>query len=92
MARMSQLFLVSEHNPNEVTGGGGCLCSGPTRGRDCTGPFVVFPATETESNLSPHSVLCFPCLEAAYGQAVSGEALAAGEVDSTAELDDELAL
>lgn len=86
---MSQLFFVSENNPNEVTGGKGCLCSGPTEGRDCRGPFVVFPATETESNISPHAVLCSPCLELAYGQVIGGEALAAGEVDGSAELVDE---
>lgn len=91
---MSQLFSVVENNPNVVTGGGGCLCTGPLAGRDCTGPFVVFPATETESNVSPHSVLCRPCLELAYKAVTSGkEVLAAGEIDSTAELaDDDLSL
>lgn len=51
---------LTDVNPNDGIGGGGCLCSGLTKGRETTGPFVVFPASETEMP-SPHAVLCVGC-------------------------------
>lgn len=56
---MSQ-FSLSDENPNEITGGGGCLCH--PRGSDETrGPFFIFTPTTTDDNLSPHAVLCAHC-------------------------------
>lgn len=55
---MSQ-FEILDANPNEDTGGGGTLGSGETRSEDAQGPYVVFPATETASNVSPHAVLSY---------------------------------
>lgn len=57
---MSQVSL-SETNPNETTGGAGCLCH--PRGSDETrGPYFLFPPTGTDDNLSPHAVLCEHCV------------------------------
>lgn len=52
-------FSISSYNPNVDVGGGGTLTSGETGGEDSTGPFILFPATETSSNVSPHAVLSF---------------------------------
>lgn len=80
---MARKFHVVENNPNEVTGGGGCLCS-PIKGHDTKGPFVVFPNTETESNLSPHAVICAGCVKACARKLKTDEPLAAGEVAAPA--------
>lgn len=72
-------FTISSTNPNEQIGGGGCACS-PLKNPDQRGPFAVFPATETESNLSPHLVVCAPCAAAIVTQS-DGEALLLGEAD-----------
>ncbi len=61
---MSQHFNITEHNPNDDVGGGGCLCS-DTKVADCQPPYAVFYATETDSGLSPHVVACYTCLAAA---------------------------
>ena len=57
---MSQ-FTISDTNPNDDTGGGGCACS-EVRTDDTHGPFVIFPALETSSNISPHVVICEGCI------------------------------
>lgn len=57
---MSQVSL-SETNPNETTGGAGCLCH-PRGGDETRGPFFLFPQTSTDDNLSPHAVLCEHCV------------------------------
>lgn len=64
----------SETNPNDGIGGGGCLCSGLTKGRDTKPPYVIFPASETEMP-SPHAVLCAGCpaLKAALAKAAPDE-------------------
>ena len=50
----------SDENPNDLIGGGGCLCH--PRGSDETrGPFTIFTPTTTDDNLSPHAVLCDHC-------------------------------
>lgn len=88
MADGAQRFYLSETNPNDSIGGGGCLCS-EGRCEDRGGPYAVFHVTETDSNLSPHVVLCAPCargvVAAADGDA---ERLRAGEpvVDAEATL------
>lgn len=70
-------FYVSDTNPNDVCGGGGCACS-PSHVGDCRGPFLVFPGNEMDSVLSPHVVLGEVCLRAAAA-ALDGEILSAGE-------------
>lgn len=55
---MSLLYDVVYVNPNEDCGGGGTLCAGGIKGEDCQGPWVVFPAVETDYAESPHAVLC----------------------------------
>ena len=74
---MSERFQVVEINPNQTTGGGGCLCS-EVENPDCEGPFAVFPHTEMSSNISPHPVICLGCAEAVVKQA-GKEVLAGGE-------------
>ena len=71
-------FFVSTANPNDVSGGGGCLCS-PSKVADCTGPYVLWPAADMESYLSPHTVVGIKCLKAA-AKVVDGESLSASEV------------
>lgn len=83
---MSQSFHVVDVNPNDNCGGGGCLCS-PIKGHDTQGPFVVFPNTETESNLSPHAVVCAPCIVQAAERLETGETLAGGERSEVVEDD-----
>jgi hypothetical protein len=56
-------FFVSDNNPNDGIGGGGCVCH-PTKCLDCKGPYAIFPATETDNNSSPHVVLSLGCAKA----------------------------
>lgn len=85
-----KLFFVSDTNPNDTTGGGGCVCS-PERQPDCKPPYVVFPGNDMENIASPHVVLCQACVTAAVA-ATHGEILAAGErgfdAEATAEEDE----
>jgi hypothetical protein len=55
---MSQ-FAISDENPNVFVGGGGTLTSGDQGSTDDKGPFVIFPAVATDSNISPHAVLSY---------------------------------
>lgn len=55
---MSQ-FHISTDNPNVKVGGGGTLGSGETHSEDARGPFIIFPNTTTDSNISPHAVLAY---------------------------------
>lgn len=72
-----KLFKTTDRNPNDVTGGGGCLCS-PTKERDCTGPYAVFYGNDMESPISPHVVIGLACAEAVV-EALHGEVGRAGE-------------
>jgi hypothetical protein len=74
---MSQNFHIVEINPNDNTGGGGCLCS-ETKDTDCKPPYAVFYTQEMASNLSPHAVVCATCLNAAT-KALDGEVQAGGQ-------------
>lgn len=71
------IFQVTSINPNDNTGGGGCVCD-PQRQRDCKPPFAVFPGNEMDSLASPHVVICKTCAEHVV-KAFQGEILAAGE-------------
>lgn len=75
---MSQeAFTVSDVNPNDSVGGGGCACSESDVG-DCEPPYAIFYANEMANNLSPHCVLCLKCAERFVQQAAI-ETLSAGE-------------
>lgn len=65
-------------NPNDTPGGGGCLCH-PIKSTDTVGPFIVFPATETDSNVSPYAVLCTGCVAGCVKLLSDDEPLAGGE-------------
>ena len=57
--------VVVDINPNESTGGAGCLCS-ETQITDTKGPFVVFFGdNEMDSAVSPVPVLCAGCARSA---------------------------
>lgn len=85
----AQRYHISETNPNDAIGGGGCLCS-EGRCEDRGGPYAVFHVIETDSNLSPHVVICAPCAKAVVGD-IEGDAerMQAGEkvVEGEAELE-----
>lgn len=75
-----QLFFVSDTNPNDTTGGGGCVCS-PIKQIDCRPPFIIFPGNDMENIASPSVVMCRACAEAGL-EACDGdtaEIFAAGE-------------
>lgn len=72
-----QMFQVTDVNPNDTTGGGGCICD-PEKQIDCKPPYAVFVGNDMESIASPHVVVCRGCA-AAVLEAMNGEILAAGE-------------
>lgn len=74
---MSELFKISSRNPNDVTGGGGCLCS-ETSLADCEPPYIVFYGQTLDNPLSPTPVLCHRCALAGV-KGCEGEAVAGGE-------------
>lgn len=55
-----KMFFVTDENPNDTTGGGGCVCD-PQRQIDCKPPYAVFPANDMENIASPHVVICQSC-------------------------------
>jgi hypothetical protein len=77
----AERFYVSDTNPNDQLGGGGCVCS-EHKHVDCKGPYAIFNHTETDNNLSPHVVLSLECAAAFCAQAEDPDnILAAGEKD-----------
>lgn len=81
-------FEITETNPNHGIGGGGCACS-ELMNPDQVGPFVIFPGTTMDNNLSPHNVVCIGCLCGAVDRAYNNPnaILAAGENDAPTEDD-----
>lgn len=76
--------FLSDTNPNETSGGGGCLVCGPRKNVDQRGPFaVVVNENEMESNVSPAPVVCATCLDE-LNTAFASEALSAGEKSEAA--------
>ena len=71
-------FHITEVNPNDTTGGGGCICS-PSKEIDCVGPYAVFPGNDMENIVSPHVVVGVRCLKAAMRSIENDEPLSAGE-------------
>lgn len=71
------LFFVSDTNPNDTTGGGGCICS-PERQSDCRAPYLIFPGNDMENIASPSVVVGAPCVRAMF-RSLEGEVLQAGE-------------
>lgn len=74
----AERFKISDTNPNDAIGGGGCVC-GDNKVEGCVGPYAVFYATETDSMLSPHVVLSLKCAEAFVAKAAKGDFVRAGE-------------
>lgn len=74
----AERFNISQNNPNDAIGGGGCFCS-ETKHEDCRGPFAIGYATEMASNLSPHNAISVRCAQRIVERALEGDILAAGE-------------
>lgn len=55
---MSDFYFKHRHNPNDRTGGGGCLATGGVPSEDCKGPWVNFHRVQTEYHASPYAVIC----------------------------------
>lgn len=79
-------FKITQVNPNDDVGGGGCVCSA-VKAADCEPPFAVFFGTETDSNLSPHVVICRRCAEAVVEQSEYHESVDAEAVEIPEEAD-----
>lgn len=73
----AERFEIVDTNPNDTTGGGGCLC-GEVKPEDASGPYAVFYGPEMASNISPNAVVCAGCLRSA-AKALDGEVIAGGE-------------
>jgi len=71
-------FIVSDVNPNDNMGGGGCICS-PRKQIDCKPPYCIFSGNDMESHLSPHVVVCESCVRLMAARLGTGEVLSAGE-------------
>lgn len=67
-----KMFFVTDENPNDTTGGGGCVCD-PAKQQDCKPPYAVFPANDMESIASPHVVICASCAYAVSANLVAEE-------------------
>jgi len=77
---LSQRYMISETNPNDGVGGGGCLCS-EVKCEDCVPPYAIFPNTEMSTNLSPHVVVSIHCARKFVEDVDAGaETIRAGEV------------
>lgn len=70
-------FIVSDVNPNDNMGGGGCVCD-PRKQIDCKPPFVVCFANDMEDARSPHVVICKACA-CRMVELLDGDPLSAGE-------------
>ena len=57
-------FILSKTNPNDSTGGKGCLCSNRETA-DCKPPFVVFQGPKLQDRHSPFPVACQNCISQA---------------------------
>lgn len=89
-------FMISATNPNERSGGGGCLCS-PAKLADARGPYIVFTGVETDSAFSPYAVLCADCAcnaacKAGVTQGVHGALSEPEPVDGVPQSDHDAAL
>lgn len=70
-------FIVSDVNPNDTLGGGGCICD-PRKQIDCKPPYVVFYGNDMLVDNSPHVVACKSCIDDC-AEKLKGEVLSAGE-------------
>lgn len=70
-------FQLSDTNPNDSTGGGGCICD-EVRQTDCRPPFVVLYGNTMDSPVSPHVVVCARCIGELSVLVQHGESAALG--------------
>lgn len=57
----AQQFSVSDVNPNDTAGGGGCACDDNMHQSDCKPPYIVFHDSTMDNPLSPYCVVCSMC-------------------------------
>jgi hypothetical protein len=69
-------FIVSDTNPNETTGGGGCICD-ESKQQDCKPPYIIISQNSMDSDISPYPVACRHCVKE-WAKALDGEALRTG--------------
>lgn len=77
-------FTISSTNPNQETGGAGCLCY-PDGSRDCQPPYVVFHGDELLDPLSPHAVACRGCVSRALERMDTEETVPVGDIPAVLE-------
>ena len=70
-------FQLSEVNPNDSTGGGGCICD-VEKQIDCKPPYVVCYGNEMGNPVSPHVVACAACISEMASLVESGEQAVVG--------------
>lgn len=73
-----QQFVKSETNPNQTTGGGGCICDASQQ-IDCKGPYIVCYGNSMADLQSPHVVVSTSCVNKMKELLDEGEALVVGE-------------
>lgn len=78
-------FIVSDTNPNDNMGGGGCVCD-PRKQIDCKPPYIVCYANDMEDARSPHVVICQNCV-CRMSELLGGESLSAGERNTIQAID-----
>lgn len=79
-----QQFVVSDNNPNDTHGGGGCVCD-PLKQIDCKPPYIVITDNFLEDPRSPMVVVCQACVHG-FAKALEGEALSVGEKNDQIEI------
>ena len=89
----AEQFVVSQVNPNNSVGGGGCVCDEEMQ-TDCKPPYIVFSHTMMDSVISPHTVMCANCVRIASEKLANDEQLMVGfagdEPTPVAATDDEV--
>lgn len=73
-----QQLIKSDVNPNDTTGGSGCLCD-PRKQVDCKGPYIIAYGNEMDDPRSPHVVVGASCVEAMHKLLHEGETYSVGE-------------
>lgn len=71
------LFTITDKNPNDPAGGGGCMCT-PVKTSQCSPPYCVFHGNEMLAPRSPLPVLSLHCARQ-FVAAVDERAVAASE-------------
>jgi hypothetical protein len=85
----AEQFVISQVNPNDTVGGGGCVCDEEHQ-TDCKPPYIVFSDTLMDSPISPNTVLCARCARLAIAKL--DEAEASGDMLIVGNVGDEMSI